>query len=225
MSNLEELLTASERALLAGLDSPARIQAFLDATPYSTDPIYRCPLQVLRERRAHCFDGALFAAAALRRLGYPPLIVDMLPNDRDDDHLLAVYKRDGHWGAVAKSNFVGLRYRECVYRSLRELIMSYFEVFFNVEGEKTLRGYTVPLNLKAYDRLDWETSDAHLEDIAERLGHIRKVSLLTPAMIANLTPADERSVRAGLLGADAAGLYKPQPRAGEGPAEADERAA
>jgi hypothetical protein len=141
-------LTDHERQTLAGLDSPAAIQAFLDDIPYSTDDFYRCPLRVLRERTAHCFDGALFGAAALRRLGYPPLILDMLA-ERDDEHLLALYRVDSHWGAVAKSNFAGLRFREPVYRSLRELVMSYFEDYFNADGEKTLRGYTVPLDLSA----------------------------------------------------------------------------
>ena len=211
---LERLLTVEERALLGSLSSPARIQAFLDSIPYSTEPIYRSPLRVLRERVAHCFDGALFAAAALRRLGHPPLIVEMLPNARDDDHLLAVYKQDRHWGAVAKSNFVGLRYREPVYRSLRELIMSYFEVFFNAVGEKTLRGYTLPVNLAAFDRVHWMVSDEAAGRIAERLDRARRMPVLAPAMINGLSLADERSLRAGLLDAVEAGLYKVEKETG-----------
>ncbi len=212
MDELEARLTAEERALLDGLNSPPRIQAFLDSIPYSTDSIYRSPLRVLRERVAHCFDGALFAAAALRRIGYPPLIVEMLPNERDDDHLLAVYKKDRCWGAVAKSNFVGLRYREPVYRSLRELIMSYFEVFFNALGEKTLRGSTLPLNLSAFDRLHWTVSDEAAEQIAARLDRVRRVAVLTPTMIEGLSLADERSLKAGLLGAVEAGLFRVERR-------------
>ena len=208
-----QALTAAERGLVAGLTTPVRIQAFLDTVPYSTEPVYRCPLQVLRDRLAHCFDGALFAAAMLRRIGHPPLILDMLPDDRDDDHLLALFKRDGHWGAIAKSNFAGLRYREPVYRNLRELVMSYFEQYYNVAREKTLRGYTVPLNLAAFDDLDWMTSDAPLEAIADRTDTIRRFSLLTPPMVAGLAPVDERLYAAGLQGADAAGLFKP---AGDG---------
>ena len=126
-TDFDQGLTGSERELIATLATPAKIQAFLDELPYSTEHIYRCPLRVLRERIAHCFDGALFAAATLRRLGYPPLIMDMLPNDQDDDHMLAIYNRRRHWGAIAKSNFAGLRFREPVYRTLRELMMSYFE--------------------------------------------------------------------------------------------------
>jgi len=111
------------------------------------------------ERRAHCFDGAVFAAAALRKLGFPPLVLELVPNERDDDHLIALYKRDGLWGAVAKSNFVGLRFREPVFRNLRELVLSYFEQFFNVAGEKTLRAYTLPLDLTRFDALGWTIQD------------------------------------------------------------------
>src|SRR5512135_753701 len=136
-----QALTASERRMINRLSTPEKIQLFLDDIAYSTEEIYRCPVRVLRDRTGHCLDGALFAAAALRRLGYPPLVLDMLPEPgRDDDHVLAVYRRNGRWGSLAKSNFVGLRSREPVYRNVRELVMSYFDVFYNVEGQKTLRG-------------------------------------------------------------------------------------
>lgn len=193
---------------MAGLSSPVRIQVFLDSVPYSSDEFYRCPLRVLRERVGHCFDGALFAAAALRRLGYAPRIVDMLPNGRDDDHILAVFQVEGCWGAVAKSNFVGLRYREPVYRGLRELVMSYFEQYYNVAREKTLAGYTRPLNLRHFDRLSWTTEDAPLDAIAQRLDEIPRVMVITPAAAARLSPVDERSYQAGLQGVNAAGLYR-----------------
>ncbi len=205
----DQTLTQSEQQLIASLNTPTRIQDFLDELTYSTEGIYRCPLRVLRERIGHCFDGALFAAAMLRRLGYPPLLLDMLPNDRDDDHLLALFKQDGHWGAMAKSNFVGLRFREPIYRNLRELVLSYFEQYYNVAREKTLRGYTRPLNLTAFDKYHWLTRDDQLELIAQRLDEISRVSLLTERMIASLTRVDERSCQAGLVGADEAGLYKP----------------
>jgi len=198
-----------EQQLLSSLNSPAGIQAFLDSVRYSSESIYRCPLQVLRQRVAHCFDGALFAAAALRQIGYPPVILEMLPNDRDDDHLLALYKQDGCWGAVAKSNFVGLRYREPIFRTLRELVLSYFEQYYNLAREKTLRGYTMPLNLNAFDKFDWMTSDTHLEKIADRLDQIQRRFLLTPKMIAGLAMVDERAYLAGLQGANEAGLRKP----------------
>lgn len=204
----EQLLSSATRASVDQLTSPSAIQKFLDDLDYSTETIYRCPLQVASERRAHCFDGALFAAAMLRRLGYPPLILEMLPNDRDDDHLLAVYKRDGCWGALAKSNFVGLRSREPVYRNLRELVMSYFEQYYNVEGERTLRGYTLPLNLASFDRHNWMCRQEPLDEIADRLDHVRRVFLLAPTTMDNLTRIDERSRLSGLYGANPDGLYQ-----------------
>lgn len=204
-------LADTERDIISELTTPSKIQAFLDDIAYSTDDFYRCPLRVLRERTAHCFDGAVFAAAALRRLGHPPLILDLLSNGRDDEHLLALFKVDGHWGAVAKSNFVGLRFREPVYRSLRELAMSYFEQYYNIEREKTLRGYSGPLNLNRFDRFDWMTTDEPLELIARRTDEIRRIDLLPPALAERLSPIDERSYQAGLTGADPKGLFKPSP--------------
>jgi hypothetical protein len=208
-NHFERHLTKSELRILRRLTTPEKIQAFLDELAYSTEGTYRCPLRVLRERMAHCYDGALFAAAMLRRLGHPPLILEMLPNHRDDDHLLAPFKRDGHWGAVGKSNFVGLRFREPVYRTLRELIMSYFEQFYNLEREKTLRGYTLPLNLESFDRHGWMVRDEPLDWIAEKLDRTRRVRLLTPKMIKKLSPLDLRAYRAGLTGANKKGLYRP----------------
>jgi AcrR family transcriptional regulator len=193
----------------SGLDSPPAIQEFLDGITYSAEPVYRCPASVLRDHKGHCFDGAVLAAAALRRIGFPPRIVDLLPwEGHDDDHVLAVFKIAGGWGAVAKSNFVGIRYRDPVFRSLRELVMSYFEPFFNLAREKTLRAYTVPLNLARFDRRRWTTRDETMEDIATRLDQIRKHEVLAPGMAERLALLDPRSFEAGLLGALPEGLRK-----------------
>ncbi len=208
---LKKELNLAEHQILASLNSPVKIQLFLDELAYSTEPIYRCPLRVLRDRVAHCFDGGMFAAAVLSRLGFPPLVVDLIPNDQDDDHLLAVYKMDGYWGAVAKSNYVGLRFREPIFRNLRELVISYFEQYYNINHEKTLRGYTIPLNLKKFDRDEWMIKDEALDLIAQRLDEIRKFNILTPAMIDRLATVDERSYQAGLSGSNPAGLYQPSP--------------
>jgi len=205
----EKALNNQELKTMSKLNSPNKIQAFLDAIPYSRESIYRCPLQVLRDRVANCFDGALFAAAALRQIGFPPLILDMIPDSRDDDHVLALYKQDGHWGAIAKSNFVGLRFREPIHRNLRELVLSYFDQYYNIKREKTLRGYTLPLNLKTFDKFDWMVSDKSMERIAQRLDEIRRFFLLTPKMIAGLSTVDERLYKAGLQGTNEAGLFKP----------------
>ena len=202
-------LTSEQRSAWQGLTSPASIQAFLDSIPYSAEDANRSPLRVLQERQAHCLDGGLFAAAALRQLGYPPLIVDLLPEPgTDDDHVLAIYRRNGCFGAVAKSNFAGLRYREPIYRSLRNLVMSYFEAYFNVRMEKTLRSYTVPLDLTTYDPMDWLANDAAADAIEMRLPQLRRTNLLTPAMIGELSPVDRRSYEAGMLGTNVDGLYR-----------------
>jgi hypothetical protein len=205
----DQALTGAERRLISRLDRPHKIQLFLDGLAYGTETVYRAPLRVLRERTCQCFDGAVFASAMLHRLRYPAMILNLLPNRRDDDHVLALFKLDGHWGAVAKSNFVGLRFREPVYRDLRELIMSYFEHYYNLHREKTLRGYTRPLDLKAFDRRQWMTRDETMDLISQRLDDIRRISLLTRTMIAHLSTVDKRSCEAGLHGANRAGLSIP----------------
>lgn len=193
---------------LRALETPLQIQMFLDATPYSTEACYRSPLSVLRDQRAHCFDGAMLAAAALYRLGEPPIIVDMRAHN-DDDHVITIFKRHGHFGAIAKSNTTVLRFREPVYRTLRELVMSYFDFYYNLKRDKALREYSLPVDLRSFDRIQWLSSDAELEQIAERLDKVRHFPLLTPAMIAGLSQVDDKVYQAGLLGSDADGLYQP----------------
>jgi hypothetical protein len=208
MRKFEEQISPSERQVLSYLDSPSAIQSFLNSVPYSEDKFYRCPLRVLRDRKGHCFDGALFAAMALRRLGHPARILELVPNDRDDDHIIALFKLHGGWGSVAQSNFSGLRFREPVYRSLRELVMSYFEDHFNAAGEKTLRGYRGPVYLQTFDRLEWMSSDDGLDSLADGMNRYHIQPLLTAEMEAGLSLADERSVNSGLLGANPDGLFK-----------------
>jgi len=210
--HFDKAMTRAEQRLIARLNTPDRIQLFLDELDYGTETIYRSPLRVLHERICQCFDGAVFAAAMLHRLHYPALILNLLPNNRDDDHVLALFRRDGHWGALAKSNFAGLRYREPVYRDLRELVMSYFENYYNLHREKTLRGYTRPLDLKAFHRFQWMMRDETMELIAQRLDEMRRVAILTRPMIARLCLVDKRSCRAGLHGANQAGLSRPPRR-------------
>jgi hypothetical protein len=213
VNSFHEVLTKTEGRLIERLSTPNKIQLFLDDLAYSSEVVYHSPLRVLRQGTCQCFDGALFGAAMLRLLGHPALILNLLPNDRDDDHILALFKYRGHWGAVAKSNFVGLRFREPIYRTLRELVLSYFEQYYNVAGEKTLRGYTLPLNLKTFDKFHWMTRDEPLDMIAQRLDEIRRVFILTRPVLTRLSLVDKRSRQAGLLGANKAGLYQP-PRRG-----------
>jgi hypothetical protein len=211
-SQFETSLTPDERQLLDSLDSPSAIQAFLDSIHYTADHFNRSPLRVLRERESHCLDGALFAALCLRRLGYPPLVLDMFPDPgADDDHVLALYRLDGRYGALAKSNYSGLRLREAVYRNLRELVMSYFEDFFSVHGNKTLRSYTTVLRLATFDRFGWMESDGGVDAVERKLLSMRRIPLITPQMAARLSEVDQRSYQAGMLGVNKAGLYWPDP--------------
>jgi hypothetical protein len=204
----DDAWTKAERKLLDRLKTPMAIQCFLEGAEYSAESTYRSPRQVLHDCCAHCTDGALFAAAALRRLGDPPLIMD-LRAVRDDDHLVAVFRRDGRLGAVAKSNFSGLRYREPVYRSLRELAMSYFDGFFNVEGERTLREYSALFSLARFDRLHWMTDTVCLDYVITRLDASRHYPIAPRRIIAKFEKVDERSYRAGMLGVKEEGLWRP----------------
>ena len=169
--------------------------------PYHLAGTAWSPRRVLSEWTAHCLEGAIFAAAALRVLGFPPLLLD-LEAVQDTDHVIAVYRQRGNWGAIAKSNFSGLRYREPVYRSLRELAMSYFEGYINLRGDRTLRAYSRPVNLARFDRthLGWMTTNGDLWWVAEHLVEIRHTPLLTPMLIRHLSRVDRRSLDAGLVG-------------------------
>jgi hypothetical protein len=209
MENFLNALDPEELALYRSLDTPAAVQAFLDGTEYSADDFYRCPLRVLRERTANCLDGAFFAAACLRQGGCQPLVVDLLPEPgTDDDHLICVYKRHGLWGAVAKSNFAGLRYREPIYRTLRELVLSYFEQYFNVAGMKTLRAYTRPVNLARWDKTGWMHRDEGMDLIEHALYRVHQVPLFSPEVVAGFIDVDPRTLKAGLDGANEVGLFK-----------------
>jgi hypothetical protein len=155
----------------------------------------------LRERTAHCLEGAIFAAAALRVLGYPPLLLDF-EAVQDSDHVIAVFRRRNHWGEIGKSNFSGMRYREPIYRSVRELAMSYFEGYINRRGERTLRAVSSPVNLARFDRTypGWMISETDLWWIPEHLVEVPHTRLLTPAMVRSLSRVDRRSLEAALAG-------------------------
>ncbi|BDC52501.1 hypothetical protein F183_A48160 [Bryobacterales bacterium F-183] len=189
-----------ERKLYRSLKTPYGVQRYLDEQiRYNKAETCYSPRLVQRHGKAHCMEGALFAAAALRELGHPPLLVD-LTSVRDDDHVLAVYRVHGHWGSVAKSNYSGLRGREPVYRSLRELAISYFEHYYNIAGEKTLRGYSRPVNLKRFDCIEWATADREVWEIPEYLCTISHSSIAPPAILRRLNPMDPRSYGAGEYG-------------------------
>jgi hypothetical protein len=197
-----------EREFLKNFSDPWDIQVYLDSIDYNPDYVCRSPRWVIRKRSAHCFEGALFAAAVLNHIGYKPMIVDMKAYN-DDDHVIAVFREDGFWGAVAKSNFTSLRFREPVYRSLRELIMSYFDFFFNINRDKSLRSYSLPFDLTRFNKRDWAITDEDLEYIGNKIEALHHFPVVTPAMIKKLRIASETMLKAGMLGSNEAGLFKP----------------
>ncbi|MDP1675247.1 MAG: hypothetical protein Q8L88_00155 [Bacteroidota bacterium] len=202
----QNIWTSQELKTIRLLTTPYKIQQFLDSTAYSTESCYRSPRSVLRDTTAHCFDGAVFAAAMLERIGFRPLIVDMQAV-RDDDHVIAIFKKHGRIGAIAKSNFVGLRYREPIYKNVRELVISYFSSFYNMDKEYSLRQFSVPLNLKKYK--NFQFNDDVMEVIGLKLSYIPVTKLMTPSMIRSLQKVDDRTFTAGMLGADPKGIYFP----------------
>ena len=191
--------TPKELRKLRALKTPAGVQRFLDSIPYHLAGTSWSPRRVLKEETAHCLEGSIFAAAALRALGYPPLLLDFEAH-HDTDHVVALYKINGHWGAVAKSNFAGCRWREPVHRTLRELAISYFDTYFNLRRQRSLRTYSRPVNLARFDRRHWMTAEKDVWFIAEYLCEIPHTRLLKPWMARRLSPADQRLYRAELTG-------------------------
>jgi hypothetical protein len=195
---------------------PADIQRYLDSLPYVGEERDRCPLDVMRDGQCHCLDGGLLAALGLRRMGYPGLLIDLLPkcdqkgNKLDDDHVLATFRRDGAWGAVAKSNYPWLRYREPVYRTLRELVMSYFEVYFSIEAIKVLRGYTRPLDISKYDALEYAWRESGAAEVYTSLYRRKAVRLISRAAESQLQTVDRRAYDSGSVGVNLEWVYRPK---------------
>lgn len=194
--------THAERRILSRLTTPQKLQNFLDDLKYNPgNGMPRCPLNVLRDRKAHCFEGAVFAAAVMKEMGFPPLLINMYPQPgTDDEHLLVVYRKYGAWGAVSKSNYVGLRSREPIHRNLRELLISYFEGYYNLKKAKTLRSYTRPLNLNMFENTPWLTNNEMMDVIGDKLDTLPRIPLLTPAMVRGLSRVDRRAYKLGIFG-------------------------
>ncbi len=192
-------LSAGDLRTLRTLKTPAKIQKFVDAIEYQYADTAGSPARVLRERKGHCLEGALIAAAALRVNGHPPLVMD-LEAVRDDDHVIALYRERGLWGGIAKSNFAGLRFRAPIYRTLRELALSYFEHYYNLRGERTLRSYSMPVNLARLDDQHWMTAEKDVWCVPELLIAARHYELF-PDKVARVLPRlDRRSFEAGMHG-------------------------
>jgi len=191
-----------------GLSGPIEIQRYLDTLPYIGEERNRSPLQVMLDGQCHCLDGALLAALALRRLGEPGLLLDLRPaldeqgRPVDDDHVLTLFRRNGLWGAIAKSNFPWLRYREPVYRSLHELAMTYFEVYFDIHHLKTLRAYTRPFDIARFDHAPYPWDEASAARLYAAFYRRKAIALFPEEAARALQPVDQRAFESGSLGTD-----------------------
>jgi len=190
-----------ECKILSELDSPKKIQNFLDKMKYNLEEDGETcfsPRKVLRKGKANCIEGALFAAAALRFHEHKPMIIDLV-SVRDEDHIIAVFKENDHWGAIAKSKFTGLAFREPIHKTIRELVLSYFEGYFNYDCEKTLRGYSLPINLEKFDKMNWMISKENLFFFEDYLKKVKHKKLITDKMIRNLRRVTPLMEEAGEL--------------------------
>lgn len=195
-------LTADELRTLRRLNTPVRVQDFLETLRYNFDKgsdVLRSPRRVLREKSAHCIEGALLAAAAFLVNGKRPLLLDLRSTADDLDHVVTLFRAHGCWGAVSKTNHAVLRYREPVYRTVRELAMSYFHEYFLDDGRKTMRDFSGPFDIAKRFGSSWLTSEDNLWHIAEMLDGSRHYTILIPAQRRNLRRADPVEIAAGKL--------------------------
>ena len=191
--------TPGELRRLRALKTPHGIQRFLAAMPYHLATTAWSPRRVLNERTAHCLEAAIFGAAALRAIGHPPLILD-LEAVNDTDHVIAVFQERKHWGAIAKSNYAFLEFREPIYRTLRELALSFFPAYFNLRGDRTLRTFSRPVDLTRFDAREWMTYEKDVWFIPEYLLTIPHTPLLRLAIAKRLERLGKRDFQAGLFG-------------------------
>jgi hypothetical protein len=198
---------AAERRILSALRTPAHIQQFLDELPYDERGGAASPRAVMRDNKAQCYSGALFACAALRELGFPPRLL-WFDAVSDDGHALALYERGGLWGSVAKSNFTTIRSREPVYPYLA-LGLSYFDGYFNSFGKRTMRAFTVPVELEPFESRGWRFADDDMLYVDEAIDTAPRAWKLPRGLAKEISPVSESLRQAGLLGANPEGLWRP----------------
>lgn len=198
-------VSKEQAKLFRSLNSPAKIQDFLNTLRMRTtleDPIVRSPKHAVLAGEASCMEGALIAAAALAHHGAPALLLDLKvapDNERDTDHVVALYTWQGYYGAISKTSHAVLRYREPVYKTIRELVLSYFHEYFLDDGVKTLRSFSKPFNIKKQFGFDWITSDDDLFEIACALDDSPHEDILPKGLARKLRKADPIEIEAGKL--------------------------
>ncbi len=186
------------------INSPFTIQQYLDSIAYKGEERDRSPLNVMLDNQGHCLDGGFLAALCLWRIGFKPLLIDIVPDPGvDDDHVLALYQIEGRWGALAKSNYINLGFREPVYKNLRELVMTYFEHYVSVHQRKVLTGYTRPIDASRYTHLNWAWDETGANVLYHKHFYGRKpIPLITKSMRNRLSPVTDRAYQAETLHTD-----------------------
>lgn len=194
--------TKKEIALMKRLNTPVKVQDFLNSLKFNFEKdgkdVIKSPIRVLREQNAHCIEGAILGAYILSLHGYKPFILHLKTTKEDFDHVIAPFKKDGLWGALSKTNHAVLRYREPVYKNTRELVMSYFHEYFLDNGNKTLRSYSIPLNLNIFEK-GWEVEKDDLWGIDDELDKIKHYNILSKSVLKNLRKVDTVEVEAGRI--------------------------
>ncbi len=195
LTQFESRLPAEARRDIEQLKSPYDVQQFLQNMAYKAEARNRSPLNVILDKQCHCLDGGFLGVILLWKLGFKPLVIDIVPDPgMDDDHVLALYRIDGRWGAVAKTNYINLGFREAVHKTLRELVMTYFEHYVSIHQKKVLRGYTRPLDASRYDRLNWAWDEDGANRLYDEHFYGRKfIPLITPRMAQRLQHVTDRA--------------------------------
>ena len=191
-----------EIALFKKMKSPAKVQDFLNSLPANMEKggeTCRSPLSTIRSGEAHCMEGALLGAYILSLNGFVPYVVHLRAKDPDQDHVFIAFKVGKYWGSISKTNHAVLRYREPVYRDPRELVMSFFhEYFLNKTGEKTLRSYTLPIDLRKFGK-EWITREGDVWDIDSKITRTKHYLILSKSQIKNLRKAEKIEIEAGKI--------------------------
>jgi hypothetical protein len=201
LTDFQARLPAKLRAKFVSLKTPFAIQRYLDSLTYIGEERDRSPLNVMLDGQSHCLDGGLLAALTLWQIGFKPLLIDIVPDPGvDDDHVLALYQIEGRWGALAKTNYINLGFREPVYKNLRELVMTYFEHYVSIHQQKVLTGYTRPIDVSLYTHLNWAWDEAGANILFHKHFYGRKaIPLITPRMAKRLSPVTDKAYQAETL--------------------------
>jgi hypothetical protein len=207
LSRFISLLPQKSQLEIRKIKTPFDAQEFLYSMPYNAEERDRSPLNVILDGQCHCLDGGFLAAILLWEIGFTPLVLDLVPAPAlDDDHVLALFQVDGRWGAVAKSNYVQLGFREPVFRNIRELAMSYFEHYLNTNRQKTLRGYTRPMNLSNLNP-EWMWNEAAANRLYKKFYTRKSIPLIADKAAKRLNLVRENIFKAETLDTDMSWVF------------------